>query len=50
MNKHEGASTITFSYIFIAGVFDALTNRSTKYALSLPPGQKAHKTENNAHE
>ncbi|MFS7930773.1 hypothetical protein Hanom_Chr04g00348221 [Helianthus anomalus] len=30
-------SNITFSYIFIAGVFDALTKRSTKYALSLPP-------------
>lgn len=27
--------TITFSYIFMAGVLEALTNRSTKYALSL---------------
>lgn len=26
---------ITFSYIFMAGIFDALTKRSTKYALSL---------------
>lgn len=28
--RKNGEKTITFSYIFIAGVFDALTKRSTK--------------------